>query len=266
ISIKGSDTDIIRGYLDKLKIYEINLFYDKDLDIEVTPLLIEYSGHDVIEIHEIKNKNVTFQPNEVSNRYEVILKLEGCGILYNIDLNTQIKERDVLGTISLDFSDSDFFLSKKYAHAYMEQGEAVIHVNPNERKHIYISYKENNNRYSTLPHLNILKDIDLTSNILVEFNILKDDTLEFIPMLIEYDEDKKIGQKVLNIYNPEVINLKPEVKNVRLALRFSGYGELKIKSLNFISLADLPEKKQFDFENKQNVRQLLNPHMSIKEF
>lgn len=48
ISIKGSDTDIIRGYLDKLKIYQINLFYDKDLDIEVTPLLIEYSGHDVI--------------------------------------------------------------------------------------------------------------------------------------------------------------------------------------------------------------------------
>lgn len=264
--LEGADNTIVRGYLDKLKIYNVSLEYNSSANLKVSLYLVEYSNNEIIDILEIYNNSLTFQPNESTDKYRLLLKLEGRGVIYNIKMNSYTSNRGILGEKSLTFKSEDFFLNEKYANSYIEDNTTVLSIKPNERKHIYISYKERNNRFSNLPNLSILEDIDLTSNILVEFNLVKDDTLEFIPMLIEYNEEIKIGQKILNIYNPEVIKLKPEVNNIRLAFRFSGYGELKIKNINFISLEESPNTSKLNFNNRREVLKLLSPSMKIKEF
>lgn len=266
--VKNSRYKIESDYMDSLKVHQININYQIDGDLSVKPCVVEYHNNAIIDILETNDNMIDFQPNEQTDEIQILFKLEGHGIVYNIDINRDIRERAVYADRNLEFFEGDFFFNKNIITTTRDNEKKFLNmnVNPNDKKHVYISYLELNNKYTKLPSFEILKGIDLTSNLLIEFNIYKDETLEFLPMLIEYDGKEKIGIKNINIYNPEIVNLKPNTNNVRLAFRVSGYGDIKIKNLHVVSLEKLSDNHKLNFEDRTDVVKLLSPTMKLSEF
>lgn len=266
--LNGSKYKVKRDYLDKLKVNEIEVCYQLDGDISVTPYIVEFHKSQIIDILETENDNIAFQPNEQTDEFQVLLKFAGEGIIYNFDIIMGSRQREVYSEKKINFYENDFFLNQNIIHSEFddENQSLLLSIAPNNKKHLYISYIEQNNKYTKLPANEILNDIDLEGNLLTEFNVLKDETLELLPMIIEYNDDKKIGIKNLNIYNPEIINLKPGTTNVRLAFRVSGYGDLKIKGLNIMSIENLPNNHKLNFEDRTDVVKLLSPAMKLSDF
>ncbi|QQD85674.1 glycosyltransferase [Jeotgalicoccus sp. ATCC 8456] len=267
-TLHGSKTEVRSRYLEQLRIIDVTVSYEIDGHLEVTPYIVEYYESEIIDILEMSDNNIKFQPNSQTDSFEIMFKFEGNGVIFNFDLEQKELERTVLGEKTISFNSDEFFLNKNLVKIAPEKtGDYLdISVVPNDKKHIYVSYLEQNNKYTSLPVESIFSGLDLTSNLLIEIDVLKDQTLEFIPMLIEYDEEEKIGIKNLNILNPDIIKLMADTKNVRLAFRISGTGDIKIGNINITALEDLPDNPRLNFQDRADVISLLSPKMKLKEF
>lgn len=266
--IEGSKTTIEKGYLDKLNVINVKVLISTGGSIKVKPYIVEYFNSEIIDILEMKNNEISFQPNDQTDEFEILLKIEGEGILYNIEIINQKSQRQILNQKNFIFTKDDFFLNENLVKVKESDSTNDLNLNivPNQQKHIYVSYLEKNNKYSTLPHYSIFEGVDLSSNVLIEFNIVKDETLEFIPMLIEYSKTEKIGIKNLNAQSTEIYSLKTGTENVRLAFRFAGYGNMQITNVRIVSLEELPRNDKLNFQDRNEVVKLLSPSMHLKEF
>src|SRR5699024_2605541 len=105
------------------------------------------------------------------------------------------KQRDILDEVNIDFSSKDFYNTAKEVEISQTNNGVNITVANNDKKHIYISYAEKNNKFTLLPEENIFGNITFDKELMTNLNMSKDDTLEVIPMLIEYSDNEKLSIK-----------------------------------------------------------------------
>lgn len=249
----------------QLKYYNINIVYKLKDNISVEFLILEYENNEIINIIKI-NENTDFQILENTEYFKICTKFSGTGLIYNLDIKIEEKKRKILNEMIIDFGAEDFYNTAGEIEITQTDNGVNIVVEKNDKKHLYISYAENNNKFTLLPENNIFKDITFDKELMTNLSMNKDDTLEVIPMLIEYNEKEKLTIKNVSIVNQEIFTFKEETKNVRFVLRVSGTGEINLKSFSLLELEEAPKTINIDFENRNDVISLITPQMKLKDF
>lgn len=263
--IEGFKYLIKKEFQQQLRYYNINIEYRLEDDIGIELFILEYENNEIINIIKI-NENTDFQTLENTEYFKVCTKFSGTGLIYNINIQVVEKQREILNEMTINFKADDFYNTAKELEIIQTNDGVNISVDKNDKKHIYISYAENNNKFTLIPVSNIFENITFDKELMTNLSINKDDTLEVIPMLIEYNEEEKLSIKNLSVVNQEILNFKEETKNVRFVLRISGTGEMNLKSFSLLELEEAPKTINIDFENRKDVISLITPQMKLKDF
>src|SRR5699024_10486914 len=155
--------------------------------------------------------------------------------------------------MTINFKADDFYNNSKEIEIIQTNKGVNISVEKNDKKHIYISYAEHNNKFTLTPESNIFENIKFDKELMTNLIKNKNETLEVIHMIIEYNEEEKLSIKNLSVVNQEILNFKEETKNVRFVLRVSGTGEINLNSFSLLELEEAPKTMNIDFENRKDV-------------
>lgn len=264
--INGFKYIIEHEFQQQLKYYNVNINYDFQGHINAGFLILEYENEEIINIVKIDSGNADFQTLDNTEYFKICTKLSGKGLIYNFEIEVMEKQRDILDEVNIDFSSKDFYNTAKEVEISQTNNGVNITVVNNDKKHIYISYAEKNNKFTLLPEENIFGNITFDKELMTNLNMSKDDTLEVIPMLIEYSDNEKLSIKNLSIVNQEVLTFREDTKNVRFVLRISGNGEINLKSLSLLELQQAPNTMSIDFDNRKDVLALITPQMRLKDY
>lgn len=249
----------------QLKYYNINIDYKLEDKLSIDLFILEYENNEIINIIKI-DENTDFQTLTNTEYFKLCTKLSGVGLIYNIDIKIVEKQRNILNEMTIDFKEEDFYNTAKEIEINQTNNGVNITVEKNDKKHLYISYAEKNNKFTLLPEKSIFSNITFDKELMTNLRMNKDDTLEVIPMLIEYSEDEKLSIKNVSVVNQEILTFKEETKNVRFVLRISGTGEINLNSFSLLELEEAPKTINIDFENRKDVISLITPQMILKDF
>lgn len=109
--------------------------------------------------------------------------------------------------------------------------EGSLKLKVNIDSHAYLSYNDAKINFNTLPQFNC--DISAGKKYRVKFDANCDENLNVTLYIIGYDNDKKIQHNILNVNEEIEIKFDKKCKRYRIALRFSGAGNIEIKSIKF---------------------------------
>lgn len=264
--LKGSKVYLEKSYEDKLKIYEVNVDYDKSEELIANNFLVEFHDEEIINILEFTDNQIKFHPEENADAFEILVRFEGEGFIFNMDVSHSVEFRKVKETKELDFNTSKLYNNNEFVTIEDTDAGIRMHVEPNDKAHFYISYDADNNNYKMLNKHPLLDNMDLNGNFLMQPSIKKDDTVQMIPMIIEYSEGEKTNIKRLNVTNEEIISFHKGTDHLRLAFRINGAGSIYLDKLKFSALEALPENTQLALDERNEVIELLSPKMELKDF
>lgn len=257
---------IQKEYQQQLKYYKINIDYNTVDNIKAKFFILEYEYDEITNIIQVENNITEFQTLENTEFFKVYIKLEDTGLIYNIDINVVEKYRNILNEINIKFGIEEFYNTAKEINITPSDEGITINIEKNNKKDMYISYLEKNNKFTLLPEHKLFDDLSFERDLMTSLQMTKDDTLEVIPMLIEYNATKKTNIKNVSFVNQEILHFKNDTCNLRFVLRVSGVGEINLKSLSLMELEKAPTTKKMDFDNRKDVISITTPKIKLIEY
>lgn len=266
--INNARTEIYGKYQQQLFIYEINFDVEFTKDIEIEYGVAEFHNNEIINIVKSKNTSIVFEPAMNATAIQPLLIINGQGLIYNIKVTTEEKRREIKNHELINFIDHEkFFNTSNFITITSNNSHINIDVDANDKRHVYISYNENNNKFSLAPENNLLEAIDFNDQILIDIDALKDQTIELIPMLIEYNGDgEKTRVSNISLVNSEVFEFQKETVGIRFVIRISGHGNIKLNHISFTALSELPNNEIVSLESRLSIAELLSPEMKLSDF
>ncbi|MDB1964006.1 CgeB family protein, partial [Clostridium tertium] len=222
----------------------VNLNYKstKDILVKLVAKIINYDGtYKIVELSEVDLKPIKLY--KYIEKIEYYIKISGEGYLSIPILEFDEISYKPSNKIDLEINDNKWFnnYKKEIGLKYDKTLKGNINIGKGLKR--YISYVERNNDYSKVPKNHII-DIDDKKIYKFKISIDNDDTLDINPMLIFYDNNKKI--EVLQLAKNKENQIIPPIntKYIRIALRAIGYGCFDLKNIiieeyNRIEVADI---------------------------
>lgn len=266
LEVPEFEYQIVNEYRQKLKYFKMTFDYNISENLSCLFYVLEYENDEIINIIEVNDDELVLEPLENTEFFRVCLKLTGSGIIYNLNFSIREKYREVLNQVDVHFENDKFYNTAKEIEISNSEDGILINVGSNEKQHMYISYNEMNNKFTNLPDNNLFQSLNFDNQIMSHINMSKDDTLEVIPMLIEYSETEKINIKKLSTLNQEVLSFKDESVSLRFVLRISGSGGLYLKSLKMQELESITLPNKMNFESRKDVISIITPQLKLKEY
>jgi spore maturation protein CgeB len=182
--------------------------------------------------------------------------IEANNIIYSNNQNNSMlcKKSSVIKDVNLDeyqekkvtsftFNKNDWFTNSEHIKLESNILESKI-----EEGYAYVSYLEQNVNFGKLPEKAFMK-IDSDNNYFFELNGEKSPEVEIQLFIISYSEKEKLYVDSIELNNFTNIIFDENVKKLRLAIKVSGKGIVRIDRINIVT------KKNLQF---MNYNQLIN--------
>ncbi|OMI31867.1 hypothetical protein BTA30_02790, partial [Bacillus swezeyi] len=136
-------------------------------DLRLDLFVEGYDDYDRIEIHQIKaNQATKVQFNDNTKKIRLFFRVQGKGYLTNISLGINEREVEYTKRLKVALDPKDWFYSKKSLLLTKKEDELIGEITKQTNQKQYLSYKENNNKFSIPPKNNL---IDIKSEYKYEF-------------------------------------------------------------------------------------------------
>lgn len=249
------------------KYFDVNIDFKSGEDIQGTLVAVINKNDSSKEVIEILNNNTNIiKVSKDTIKIEYFIKIQGSGyVSFPILLVNEI-EYSPINKIDIDVNTKNWFNNyKKQIKLSNEDGlKGEVNIEPGVNR--YISYLETNNGYNSIPE-NVIFKVDDNNIYTIKCSINSDETLQVYPMLIFYDETKKL--QVIQISKNKSESIKPPMgaKYIRIALRISGYGSFvlnkifieeyeTLKCAKAMEWSDVSELNLFNISKKKDIKEI----------
>ncbi|MCY7777342.1 glycosyltransferase [Bacillus haynesii] len=286
----NQEKDVITSYLigEQYKHFYIEkiAFTDRDGDLDVKQkhiyefflgasirgklrldLFVEgYDEYDRIEIHQIKaNQSTKVQFNNNTKKIRLFFRLKGKGYITNLSLGINEKEVEYTQRLKVALDPKDWFYSKKSLLLTKKEDELIGEITKQTNQKQYLSYKENNNKFS-IPPKNKLIDIKNEYKYEFYFRAQMSEGIELIPMIVGYANDKKIQVYQLKVNDVTFYKPQKNVNKIRITVRVGGSGEFCIEEFEIRESSSVSDNTTPEWITKREVEQMnLLPSKKISE-
>lgn len=157
-----------------------------------------------------------------------------------------------------NISDSDWWYPSNL-HSNLYDDSNKLYVNLAEKQHVYISYKEKNIHFSSVPLFPIIID---ETTITCEFSGVTSGNLKATLYLIGYKRSRKEKLYKLSLNKKETIKLD-SFEGYRLAIKLEGSGEFQINKIvlgsqTFEGFSNKDNKKRFLYYQSDRKQSITN--------
>lgn len=245
------------------KVYEFNPVANKSSNVELLLIIKTEDVYSNKKIYYVPFNNVRYI--EMSNVRDVsfFIKIQGEGNFSNLGIYINEQDSLVTQSVDLDLSNNAWYPGRQIELFQSEilSGKADIPAGENR----YISYKENNSSFNILPSHNVIR-INKGNHYVFNFRGQVDNSLQVLPMVIGYDDVKKIAVYTLKLNSQTKVKFKDNITRIRIAFRLSGVGQFSITSANIYETPILDIEQFENYSNKYEVEQLnVLPPRNLKD-
>jgi spore maturation protein CgeB len=216
------------------KTYNVTIKGQKDKEVTISLFAIFYKNGNRLEDQVVSFNNVKeiTTPDDFDG-VRLALKVVGAG-MFKID-SIQIEDVSVWGQAPVEkgsfsrIDNSNWYLPNEKSVSFDSENSS-FYIDLEKGKHIYIPYKEANINFSGTPHNPITLNENLNLQVLFEGE--KDAPLDVKLFLIFYNSNnEKVDTQQVELNHKRLIKPDPDTKNIRLAIRAQGSGQLKISTV-----------------------------------
>ncbi|MBR0577928.1 CgeB family protein [Bacillus altitudinis] len=225
-------------------------------DLELTLLIEAYDSSDRIGIYQINSNQATkIQFNHNTKTIRMFLRIKGKGYLNNLSLG--INESEVLysNQLKLELNPKAWFCNKNHLDLSEKKGSLVGEMIYNANKKHYMSYQENNNKFSIPPKKNLM-EIKGGKKYTFNFRAQMSEDIELIPMVIGYANDLKVQTYQLKVNDVTVYRPQNNVNKIRITVRVGGVGEFSIDEIEIRETPIANNDTSPNWTNKREIEQL----------
>ncbi|WP_404347896.1 glycosyltransferase [Sutcliffiella horikoshii] len=226
-------------------------------DVSLDLFLMGMNNGKKVETKQLSfNRESQIQFSKKIDDISILIRVKGQGYFNNLSILFKEEKVSVTNNLSINLNKSNWFeANKKLLQLSNDNNTLIGQVNTQQGKHVYLSYKEENNNYNLLPENHLMT---VQSEFVYEFDlsITLDEGVDIIPMIIGYSSKGKVQIIQLNINSTTTIEFHEDVNQFRFAIRASGLGKFKINEITVREKERILSNNKRDYIDKFEVGKL----------
>jgi spore maturation protein CgeB len=238
LSYKELNTDFSQSPSEKYLNLNINKKHNVEFKgkvegrVSIILSIIQYKENQKVSTINVElNKLAQIELEKNSDSFRVAIKVKGNGsfVLDTVSIgNVSLwNGNSIKNQKYLKLENTDWYIPNTSKVQY-NKFSSLISVNLGEKEHIYIPYNEANVDFAAIPQNPVLINNESLS---IAFKGEKDHSVDVKLFIILYDEKERREVQQIELNSKRFFPITKDVKNMRLAIRITGNGSLKITDI-----------------------------------
>ncbi|MFE3890725.1 glycosyltransferase [Priestia sp. YIM B13446] len=248
-------------------LYTITPSSDLYGDVQITLFILGFKRNTQTEVHQVNvNESLELRFGPETERVEFLVRVSGEGFFKSLQVNVDEKPVEITNSLTLELENSNWFKGNNKSIQFVNEANHLkAHVDIEDGKNVYMSYKETNNSFKMLPTHHLMTMLpDHEYEFLVKGIAADDATV--IPMFIGYSGDEKV--QVLQLKFNSITKVKPheDVTQFRFALRVAGKGNIEVTDIIVNEMQSIEATSTVEYLSKSEIDAFsILPPKPIKE-
>ncbi|NGY85907.1 hypothetical protein F6Y05_09275 [Bacillus megaterium] len=134
-------------------LYTITPSSDLYGDVQITLFILGFKRNTQTEVHQVNvNESLELRFRPETERVEFLVRVSGEGFFKSLQVNVDEKPVEITNSLTLELENSNWFKGNNKSIQFVNEANHLkAHVDIEDGKNVYMSYKETNNSFKMLP-------------------------------------------------------------------------------------------------------------------